>query len=74
MPVIGVLDHYRTLLDIPAHTQNITLLEGGTPLIPLPFFARIPACRGSMISVPSHSKDTIYNSLCVLVSVVYWIR
>ncbi len=36
MPAIGVIDHYRSLLDIPAHTQNITLLEGSTPLIPLP--------------------------------------
>ncbi len=39
MPAAGVLDHYRSLLDIPAHTQNITLLEGGTPLIPLPRLA-----------------------------------
>ncbi len=39
MPAIGVLDHYRSLLDIPAHTRNITLLEGGTPLIPLPRLA-----------------------------------
>ncbi len=39
MPAIGVIDHYRQLLDIPAHTQNVTLLEGGTPLIPLPRLA-----------------------------------
>ncbi len=39
MPAIGVIDHYKPLLDIPAHTQNITLLEGGTPLIPLPRLA-----------------------------------
>src|SRR5512135_140894 len=39
MPAIGVIDHYRSLLDIPAHTQNINLLEGGTPLIPLPRLA-----------------------------------
>src|SRR5512135_797372 len=39
MPAIGVIDHYRSLLDIPAHTQNVTLLEGGTPLIPLPRLA-----------------------------------
>ncbi len=39
MPAFGVIDHYRPLLDIPAHTQNITLLEGGTPLIPLPRLA-----------------------------------
>lgn len=32
----GVLHRYRSLLDIPAHTGQITLLEGDTPLIPLP--------------------------------------
>jgi threonine synthase len=35
----GVIEHYRSLLDIPAHTRTITLLEGGTPLIPLPKLA-----------------------------------
>lgn len=39
MASIGVIDHYRTLLDIPAHTRTITLLEGSTPLIPLPALA-----------------------------------
>jgi threonine synthase len=32
----GVIQSYRSLLDIPAHTTNITLLEGNTPLIPVP--------------------------------------
>ena len=36
MPDIGVMDRYRHLMDIPAHTGNISLLEGDTPLIPLP--------------------------------------
>ena len=36
---IGVLEHYRALLEIPAHTQTVTLLEGSTPLIPLPRLA-----------------------------------
>lgn len=35
----GILERYRPLLDIPEHTQNITLLEGDTPLIPLPRLA-----------------------------------
>ena len=35
----GILERYRPLLDIPEHTQNITLLEGNTPLIPLPRLA-----------------------------------
>jgi threonine synthase len=30
----GVLDRYRSLLDLPAYTLPITLLEGNTPLIP----------------------------------------
>jgi threonine synthase len=31
----GVLDRYRSLLDIPEYTQVVSLLEGNTPLIPL---------------------------------------
>ncbi len=40
MPDIGVLDRYRHLMDIPAHTGNISLLEGDTPLISLPRLAQ----------------------------------
>ena len=32
----GLLHRYGHLLDLPAHTQNISLLEGNTPLIPMP--------------------------------------
>ena len=39
MPYAGVLQRYRQLLDIPAHTVAVTLLEGNTPLIPLPRLA-----------------------------------
>lgn len=39
MPHPGVIQKYRSLLDIPAHTATITLLEGGTPLIPVPKLA-----------------------------------
>ncbi|MCL4559421.1 MAG: threonine synthase [Chloroflexi bacterium] len=35
----GVFDRYRSLLNIPAHTQRVSLLEGNTPLIPLPRLA-----------------------------------
>ena len=35
----GVLETYRPLLDIPAHTRTVTLLEGNTPLIPMPRLA-----------------------------------
>lgn len=32
----GVLSHYGQLLDLPAYAQPISLLEGDTPLIPMP--------------------------------------
>ncbi len=36
MASAGVLSRYRAFLDLPAHTQVVTLLEGDTPLIPVP--------------------------------------
>lgn len=39
MHYAGVLDRYRSLLEIPAHTKTVTLLEGNTPLIPVPALA-----------------------------------
>ncbi len=36
----GVLETYRPFLDIPAHTRTVTLLEGNTPLIPMPKLAQ----------------------------------
>ncbi len=38
-PYAGVLARYGNLLDIPAHTQPVSLLEGNTPLIPMPRLA-----------------------------------
>lgn len=35
----GIIEKYRSLLDIPVHTAVITLLEGNTPLIPVPALA-----------------------------------
>ena len=35
----GVLETYRSYLDIPSHTRTVTLLEGNTPLIPMPRLA-----------------------------------
>lgn len=35
----GVLARYGPLLDLPAHTRPVTLLEGNTPLIPVPRLA-----------------------------------
>ena len=39
MSYAGVIETYRSLLDIPAHTKTVTLLEGNTPLIPVPAVA-----------------------------------
>jgi threonine synthase len=36
---VGVLAHYKSYLEIPGHTGEITLLEGDTPLIPVPRLA-----------------------------------
>ncbi|GAB4531100.1 MAG: threonine synthase [Anaerolineales bacterium] len=38
-PYAGVLHRYGHLLDLPAHTRPITLLEGDTRLIPVPRLA-----------------------------------
>ena len=35
----GVLHRYNFLLDLPAHTSPVTMLEGDTPLIPVPRLA-----------------------------------
>ena len=35
----GVIARYRPWLDLPAHTQVVTLLEGATPLVPVPRLA-----------------------------------
>ncbi len=39
MPNNGLLARYGHLLDLPDHTQTVTLLEGDTPLIPVPRLA-----------------------------------
>jgi threonine synthase len=36
----GVLDRYHNWLDLPTHTVTVTLLEGDTPLIPMPRLAQ----------------------------------
>jgi threonine synthase len=36
----GVIARYGHLLDLPEHTQPITLLEGNTPLLPMPRLAQ----------------------------------
>jgi threonine synthase len=40
MPYRGLLDKYGALLDLPAHTRPVSLLEGNTPLIPVENLAR----------------------------------
>ncbi|HEX7973208.1 MAG TPA: threonine synthase [Anaerolineales bacterium] len=39
MTYSGVLSRYGSLLDLPAHSIPVTLLEGNTPLIPIPRLA-----------------------------------
>ena len=39
MTYTGVLNHYGNYLDLPEHTVPVTLLEGNTPLIPVPRLA-----------------------------------
>jgi len=39
MQYAGVIERYRSYLDVPAHTSTVTLLEGNTPLIPMPRLA-----------------------------------
>ncbi|MCH7663261.1 MAG: threonine synthase [Chloroflexi bacterium] len=39
MSYAGILDRYGSFLDLPSHVQTVTLLEGNTPLIPVPSLA-----------------------------------
>jgi threonine synthase len=39
MHYTGLFDRYHDLMDIPSHTRRVSLLEGNTPLIPLPRLA-----------------------------------
>lgn len=39
MSYAGVLARYSKLMDLPTHTLPVTLLEGNTPLIPMPHLA-----------------------------------
>jgi threonine synthase len=41
----GLIQHYRQYLDLPAHTQAVSLLEGNTPLIPMPRLGREFGCE-----------------------------
>jgi threonine synthase len=40
----GLIHRYGHLLDLPAHTLNISLLEGNTPLIPMPRLSKEFGC------------------------------
>jgi threonine synthase len=41
----GLIERYGQYLDLPAHTKNISLLEGNTPLIPMPRLSREFGCE-----------------------------
>ena len=40
----GLIERYGRYLDLPAHTKNISLLEGNTPLIPMPRLSKEYGC------------------------------
>lgn len=44
----GLIQHYRQYLDLPAHTHAVSLLEGNTPLIPMPRLGREFGCELSI--------------------------
>ena len=41
----GVISRYRHLLDLPEHAKTISLLEGNTPLIPMPRLGKELGCE-----------------------------
>ena len=41
----GLIHRYRQYLDLPAHTQTVSLNEGNTPLIPMPRLGREFGCE-----------------------------
>lgn len=41
----GVIHRYRHLLDLPEHTKTVSLLEGDTPLIPMPRLGKELGCE-----------------------------
>jgi threonine synthase len=44
MTYMGLIHRYGQYLDLPAHTKNISLLEGNTPLIPMPRLGKDLGC------------------------------
>ena len=45
MTYSGILNRYGRLLELPAHTRPVSLLEGNTPLIPLPRLSAQLGCE-----------------------------
>lgn len=45
MSYLGLIDRYRPLLNLPAHTKTVSLLEGDTPLIRMPRLSRDLNCE-----------------------------
>ncbi|HET7145372.1 MAG TPA: pyridoxal-phosphate dependent enzyme, partial [Anaerolineales bacterium] len=41
----GLIHRYGPYLDLPAHTNIISLLEGNTPLIPMPHLSKELSCE-----------------------------
>ena len=47
----GVVVQYRALIDFPREARPVTLLEGGTPLLPIPVVARELGARDVWITL-----------------------
>ncbi|MCC6261786.1 MAG: threonine synthase [Anaerolineales bacterium] len=45
MTYSGLIQRYRQFLDLPAHTKIVSLLEGNTPLIPMPRLSKELGCE-----------------------------
>src|SRR4051794_31339158 len=41
----GVIEEYRHRLPVEANTPVVTLLEGGTPLVPAPVLSELTGCE-----------------------------
>ena len=63
MTYAGVLSRYRSLLDIPAHTTEITLLEGNTPLIPMPHLAEELGGGFELVDTQFEEHQTPFNTV-----------
>ncbi|MBW3537785.1 MAG: hypothetical protein KY395_08515, partial [Actinobacteria bacterium] len=67
-PWQGVVEEYRSWLDIPEDAQAVTLLEGGTPLLDAPTsdppFAAIHALITEEVNAMGEPRGACTQSIC----------